>query len=123
MSWKRHVCPFVSRPLETATEHIWISDDILNRALHNFTLCRVQLRYGSSTPGPLEARKRATKRRLMSIAQAGEGRAIDVGFLAGLKGLEQRGCQWQAPNSPASQIPSEKKDGNELLPNFKNSKR
>lgn len=117
MSWKRHVRPFVPRPLESPTDHIWISDDILNRTLHSFSLCRIQSRHGSSTPGPLEARKRATKRRIVNLAQAGEGRGIDPGFLAGLRGLEQGGRQWQAPDLPASQIPSpKKKSGKKYTP-------
>lgn len=60
----------------------------------------------------------------MNLAQAGEGRGIDPGFLVGLKGLEQKGCQWQAPNLPASQIPSPKKYyGKELLSKFDNFRR
>ena len=122
MSWKRHVCPLpVPGPLKTPTEHIWISDDILNGALRSFALCRTHNRHGSSTPGPLEARKRATKRRLMNIAPA-RGTAIEPGFLSGLKGLEQRGCQWQAPNLPASQLPLlEKKEGENRFLNSTNS--
>lgn len=109
MSWKRHVCPLP--PLKIPTDHVWISDDILNGALRSFALCRTHNRHGSSTPGPLEARKRAAKRRLMNIAPA-RGTAIEPGFLSGLKGLEQKGCQWQAPNLPASQVSLlEKKEG------------
>ena len=117
MSWKRHVCPFVvPGPLRPPTDHIWISDDILDPALHRFMRCRVQVRHGSCIPGPLEARKRATKRRLMNLAQAGGGGAIDSASLAGLKGLEQQGFQWQAPDPPASRTTlTEKKDGKRLL--------
>jgi hypothetical protein len=54
-----------SLQLPTA-HHIWISDDLLARALHRFfpSSCPHQRRHGSHVPGPLEARRRAAKRRM-----------------------------------------------------------
>jgi hypothetical protein len=47
-------------------QHIWISDDLLSSALHRFfrLSCPHQKRHGSHVPGPLEARRRAAKRRM-----------------------------------------------------------
>ncbi|EOA89607.1 uncharacterized protein SETTUDRAFT_175630 [Exserohilum turcica Et28A] len=46
--------------------HIWISDDLLALALNRFfrSSCPHQRRHGSHVPGPLEARRRAAKRRM-----------------------------------------------------------
>ncbi|EMD68704.1 hypothetical protein COCSADRAFT_134746 [Bipolaris sorokiniana ND90Pr] len=54
-----------SLQLPTA-HHIWISDDLLARALNPFfpSSCPHQRRHGSNVPGPLEARRRAAKRRM-----------------------------------------------------------
>ncbi|EUC39359.1 hypothetical protein COCCADRAFT_80937 [Bipolaris zeicola 26-R-13] len=54
-----------SLQLPTA-HHVWISDDLLARALLPFfpSSCPHQRRHGSNVPGPLEARRRAAKRRM-----------------------------------------------------------
>ena len=98
MSLKRHLCRF------TAThpfDHIWISDDIPNHALSRYLQLRVGRRHGSAVPGPLEARKRAAKRRMMGLAPTAAGLDPHLGFLAGLgRGQEnQQGWQWQSPQS------------------------
>ena len=104
MSWKRHVCNLeVPRSLKPPTDHIWIGDDILNHTLHRFILLSAHRRHGSHVPGPLEARRRAAKRRLMNVAPVGAPNATDSGFLAGLRRREPSDFQWQAPNSPTSQ--------------------
>ncbi|KAH8726609.1 hypothetical protein GQ44DRAFT_613317 [Phaeosphaeriaceae sp. PMI808] len=47
-------------------QHIWISDELLSSTLHQFfpSPCPHQKRHGSHVPGPLEARRRAAKRRM-----------------------------------------------------------
>jgi hypothetical protein len=49
-----------------ATPHIWVSDELLSSTFHRFfrDTCPHQRRHGSHVPGPLEARRRATKRRM-----------------------------------------------------------
>ncbi|EDU49235.1 predicted protein [Pyrenophora tritici-repentis Pt-1C-BFP] len=50
----------------SCAHHVWISDDVLALAFNTFFLssCPQQKRHGSHIPGPLEARKRAAKRRM-----------------------------------------------------------
>jgi hypothetical protein len=47
-------------------QHVWISDDLLALAFNRFfrVSCPHQKRHGSHVPGPLEARRRASKRRM-----------------------------------------------------------
>ena len=96
-----HACNriFRSRLSSSYGESIWISDDLLSEALHRFTY--TQRRHGSSVPGPLEARKRATKRKNTSLASvAGNGAPFDVGVLLG-PGKQQpwwNNAQQQNPN-------------------------
>ena len=49
-----------------SAQHVWISDDLLAVAFNRFfpSSCPQQKRHGSHTPGPLEARRRAAKRRM-----------------------------------------------------------
>jgi hypothetical protein len=54
---------------------IWITDDVLDEALRRFT--RVHQRYGSSVPGPLEARRREAKRRNGGLARHGPSAPFD----------------------------------------------
>lgn len=81
--------------------HIWISDDILDRALRRFLLLRCSRRRGSSVPGPFEAQRRANKRRMMGLATVGapEG-TYDPGlFGASFGRKDQQKWQWQAPTA------------------------
>ncbi|KAL8736576.1 MAG: hypothetical protein Q9181_002367 [Wetmoreana brouardii] len=96
MSLKRHVCRFAAT---SPPDHIWINDEVLNRTLHRFTLLRIGRRNGSAVPGPLEARKRAAKRRMRDLAPSAGGPHTHPGFLAGLgKGLDnEQNWQWQSP--------------------------
>ncbi|KAL8840757.1 MAG: hypothetical protein Q9170_001195 [Blastenia crenularia] len=87
---------FSATPLPTS---IWIGDDILNQALHRWTQLCVGRRHGSAIPGPLEARKRVTRRRIMDLRPVVGGLDLHPGFLSGLD-LEQekkKGWQWQPP--------------------------
>ena len=89
------------------SDYIWISDDILNHAISRYTQLCVGRRHGSAVPGPLEARKRTTKRRMMGLAPAIGGMDMHPGFLVGLgRGQEnQQGWQWQSPKLPPSKHP------------------
>ncbi len=61
---------------------IWISDALLAETIQRFTY--LQLRYGSAVPGPLEARRRATRRKNTSLSATGHGGVpIEVGALLG----------------------------------------
>ncbi|KAI4107375.1 MAG: hypothetical protein L6R37_001736 [Teloschistes peruensis] len=99
MSLKRHACRFAAPP---PSDLVWISDDILNHALHRFTLLRVPRRHGSTIPGPLEARKRTAKRRMMGLVPTATGGLHPhPGFLSGLKREQesQQGFQWRNPET------------------------
>jgi hypothetical protein len=59
-------CRAVPSSHSTALDHVWISEDVLSQAVARFfrTTCPQQRRHGSNVPGPLEARRRAAKRRM-----------------------------------------------------------
>jgi hypothetical protein len=96
----------VSRHLKGPTEALpiaplWITDALLNETFNRFSRgCR---RHGSHVPGPLEARKRATRRKNTSLAYNGASAApIDV---AGLFGPGQQGGWWQNPHIGEQNLP------------------
>ncbi|KAL8655139.1 MAG: hypothetical protein Q9226_003163 [Calogaya cf. arnoldii] len=116
MFLKRHACRFAATH---PTDHIWISDDFLNHALSRYVQLYVGRRHGSAIPGPLEARKRAAKRRMMGLAPTTAGLDPHPGFLAGLgQGHEnQQSWQWQSPRLPQPKHPpTSLDDGNECCP-------
>lgn len=105
MNFKYQVHRFAQPQLKTPRNAIWISDDLFNSALRRFVLLAVSRRHGSYVPGPLEARRRAAKRRIMNLAEAG-GETIDPGFLAGNNpGHNSWNWQWQGPTGPVLQQP------------------
>ena len=63
----------LSRALPSTVQPIWITDAVLADSFRRFT--HVIRRHGSNVPGPLEARRRASKRRNTSLAHAGGGAA------------------------------------------------
>ena len=88
----------VSRHLKSAPEAlsstpIWISDALLAASFDSFSRgCR---RHGSHVPGPLEARRRATRRKNTNIAYNGTPQApVDV---ARLFGPGKQGGWWKQP--------------------------
>lgn len=85
---------------QTATlDHIWISDDTLDRALRRFAVPKCSRRHGSSVPGPLEAQRRANKRRMMELTLArARGGDIDPGLWGG---TPEQNWQWQGPTAAA----------------------
>ena len=90
----------VPRCQPAPSNYIWIGDDILDRALRRFLNPQCPRRHGSSVPGPLEAQRRANKRRMVGLASVGTtGGNVDPGFLWGLLGRrDPQKWQWQAPN-------------------------
>lgn len=69
-------------PSTRHAETIWISDKLLVESIERFTC--VHRRYGSSVPGPLESRRRSTRRKNTSLAPAAyETPPIEVGTLFG----------------------------------------
>ena len=90
-------CRIAHRVLRKPTypsNSIWISDALLAGTIQRFIY--LHFRYGSAVPGPLEARRRATRRKNASLAATGRGCApIEVGALFGPgKKMEW----WNVPN-------------------------
>ena len=83
----------------------WRSDSLLTESIQR--LSWVHCRRGSSVPGPLEARRRATRRRNASLASVGpSGLPVDVGLLFG----PSRDIQWwKVPNSTELQAAAVKR--------------
>ena len=100
MSLRRHV-PCLQQHLKRRGDHVWISDDALDIAFQRFTHARIPRRHVGLAPGPLEARKRASKRRMMNLAQVGGGADLDPTLLPQMGVEPEKGWRWQSP-SPAS---------------------
>lgn len=79
----------------TPADHIWISDDLLSAAVSRFfrASCPHQRRHGSNVPGPLEARRRASKRKmtLQASMDAGGGMPVPLFNFGALFGRHQTG--------------------------------
>ena len=107
MSLKRHVCRS-GRNVQPSTQHLWISDDILNVAIQRFNQAVLSKRHVSFAPGPLEARKRGTRRRLAHASQgvAGTVGDIDPSLLSGINESARVGkWRWQGPDLPHQSPP------------------
>jgi hypothetical protein len=87
------------------SNHIWISDELLAEAFNRYVrVSHATRRYGSNVPGPLEARRRATKRRMgMAVVGAAMGPpGGDFGALFGAGAGQpsgQYGWSWTAPGT------------------------
>ncbi|EKG12206.1 hypothetical protein MPH_10689 [Macrophomina phaseolina MS6] len=81
------------------TQHVWITDDVLADAFHRFLNVSnaSRKRYGSNVPGPLEARRRASKRRIMGLATGSPGVGPDIGVLFGTENPGIQAWKWEAP--------------------------
>ncbi|KAF2685613.1 hypothetical protein K458DRAFT_387571 [Lentithecium fluviatile CBS 122367] len=85
--------------------HVWISDDLLALAVNRFfrVSCPHQTRHGSHVPGPLEARRRAAKRRMtvqMGMPPPG-GLMPPLFHFGALFGVRERGepsWRYEAPS-------------------------
>ena len=109
MTFSQYAChQAVRRHLSGFTDYIWISDDLLANTLRRFTLGHRSRRHVGFAPGPLEARKRSAKRRMMNMAVAEGAGATDVGTLMRLGGgLEQSAWRWESPTTPNNSPPRE----------------
>lgn len=99
MSLGRHGCCLPLR-LNAPKDHIWVSEDVLNSAMRRLAYGRIPKRHVGLAPGPLEARKRATKRRMMNFAQIGGGAGFDPSVLPGPERVD---WTWQSPTPPIPQ--------------------
>lgn len=87
------------RPSAPCSNTIWTSDAVLADAVQRLT-CAHQ-RHGSSVPGPLEARRRATRRKNASLAPGRRGALpIDAEALFG-SGRNAKWWNTPTPNSSA----------------------
>jgi hypothetical protein len=86
MNLDHHVARRVLRKPSSRRSYAgWIPDSINADSAHRFSCLSV--RHGSSVPGPLEARKRAVRRRNTSLASAARiGAPTETGVLSALGG-------------------------------------
>jgi hypothetical protein len=88
----------------SSPQYIWISDDLLSSALHRFfrVSCSHQKRHGSHVPGPLEARRRAAKRRMSLSAnfypQDSFPSSFSLGALFGFGTNSQPSWRYEPPS-------------------------
>ena len=102
MPLRRHVCR-LSFHLGAPKNYVWISEEVLNNAINHFSRGLTFRRHVGIVPGPLEARKRASKRRMVNLAQAGGAGEIDPSLFGGPGYAPgQNGWQWQSPTAPAT---------------------
>ncbi|KAL1582243.1 hypothetical protein WHR41_09099 [Cladosporium halotolerans] len=105
-----------SRTTTPHNSHIWISDELLSEAFNRYVrVSHTSRRYGSNVPGPLEARRRASKRRMgcaVTPANIGPpGGEFGALFGAGGTGSVEKGWSWNPPGlqpnlSPPAKNPS-----------------
>ncbi|KAF1946529.1 hypothetical protein EJ02DRAFT_441137 [Clathrospora elynae] len=88
----------------SAPQHIWIPDELLAVAFNRVfrASCPHQTRHGSHVPGPLEARRRATKRRMTVSAnfypQDSFPSSFSLGALFGLRKDPQPTWRYEPPS-------------------------
>lgn len=82
----------------TRPSHVWISEDVLSETFNAFA--QNHKRYGSHVPGPLEARRRASKRRATHLAHH-----VPTGYSLDPFGLfdTRTENEWWKKAEPASQ--------------------
>lgn len=98
MSFRRQLCYLavprrVKAPAPTEY-HLWITDDIFNDSLSRFALAAISRKHGSFVPGPLEARRRAAKRRMVNLAKTGGG-VVNELILCSEMNPDQYSKEWQ----------------------------
>lgn len=103
-------------PAPSANGTIWITDEVLSEAFNRYVrVSHASRRFGSHVPGPLEARRRASKRRIgcavvgASVAPPGG----DFGALFGAGGaatdISENGWSWKPPGLQVNQPLPQKK--------------
>lgn len=105
-------CRGAAQTLQSSpSQHIWISDQFLSSTLHRFlrTTCPHQKRHGSHVPGPLEARRRAAKRRMTASAnfypQESFPSSFDLSALFGFRSKTQPSWRYEPPTPRADPEP------------------
>lgn len=106
MSFVRKVYP--KAVPSKASEHALLSDDVLAEAFRQYARTFQPRRRASFAPGPLEARKRASKRRIGVLAPSGTIDFPDFSFLPGfgssIDGSDRKSkWQWQDHPQPMTQ--------------------
>ncbi|KAH7094992.1 hypothetical protein FB567DRAFT_511484 [Paraphoma chrysanthemicola] len=87
-----------------SAQHIWVSDELLSSTFNRFfrDSCPHQRRHGSHVPGPLEARRRAAKRRMTVSAnfypQDSFPLSFSLGALFGLRSSPQPSWKYEPPS-------------------------
>lgn len=77
MTRGRHAAGCISHSISSQPANfIWISDAVLTQTFSRF--CRLQRRHGSCVPGPLEARRRASRRKTTNLASPTWGEAFTI---------------------------------------------
>lgn len=93
----------ISQQAGIRADHVWIADELLDAALRSFFHSPACRRKASFVPGPMEARKRAARRRMANIAPSAlyGGAGVDPGFLSGLKKTQGTPeWRWEGPRQP-----------------------
>ncbi|PSN62630.1 hypothetical protein BS50DRAFT_124847 [Corynespora cassiicola Philippines] len=94
-----------------SSQHIWISDDLVSRTVSQFfrSACPHQCRHSSSVPGPLEARRRANKRRMTAQAAFCPpppppplSALFNVGALFGARSSREPSWKYEPPTLPSA---------------------
>lgn len=89
--------------VKTRNPYVWVSEDVLSETFTAFV--RNHKRSGSNVPGPLEARKRAAKRRATHLAHQSATNYSPESF--GLFDTQSQHEWWQKPESKSEeQVPS-----------------
>ena len=83
MSSRTHVRRLLTKPIPRQVDHLWISEELLENVYNNFVRTRPCRRYVASVPGPLEARKRASKRRMVNVAPSFDPSNLITGVVFG----------------------------------------
>lgn len=105
MSFRRQLCCLavprrVKAPAPTEY-YLWITDDIFNDSLSRFALAALSRKHGSFVPGPLEARRRAAKRRMVNLAKTCGGVVKEpIPFSEMNPDHYSKEWQWQSPSVP-----------------------
>ena len=113
MSFRRQLCclavPRRAKAPTPTEHHLWITDDIFNDPLSRFELAALSRKHGSFVPGPLEARRRAAKRRMVNLAQTGGGAVAEPTLLSERNSDQySKEWQWQPPSILLAPMPPQK---------------
>jgi hypothetical protein len=92
--------------------HVWISDELLSSTVLRFfrDSCPQQKRHGSHVPGPLEARRRAAKRRMTVSAgfypqESLPWPSLNLGALFGFRARPPPSWRYEPPSLPKDAEP------------------